>query len=184
MASSSNITNPLFSVQITEKLNKSNHVLWQAQVLTTISSDRLEGHITGKTGAPEAEVEEKGTDGKFVKVSNPAYEEWFATDQQILGFLFMSDTKDMLTQIAVAKTAAQAWSAVEAMFTAQMRARSMNVRLTLTTTKKGSMTITEYFGKMKALSNEMAAAGKPLDDEVVTNILSGLELSTIRWYLP
>ena len=60
----------------------------------------------------------------------------------------------------------------------------MNVRLTLTTTKKGSMTITEYFGKMKALSNEMAAAGKPLDDEVVTNILSGLELSTIRWYLP
>ena len=46
------------------------------------------------------------------------------------------------------------------------------------------MTITEYFGKMKALSNEMAAVGKPLDDEVVTNILSGLELSTIRWYLP
>jgi len=114
MASSSNITNPLFSVQITEKLNKSNHVLWQAQVITAISSDRLEGHITGKTGAPEAEIEEKGADGKFVKVSNPAYEEWFARDQQILGFLFMSDTKDILTQIAIAKTAAQAWSAVEA----------------------------------------------------------------------
>ena len=53
MASSSNITNPLFSVQITEKLNKSNHVLWQAQVLTTIRGDHLEGHIIGKTGVPE-----------------------------------------------------------------------------------------------------------------------------------
>ena len=176
MASSSNVANPLFGVQITEKLNKANYALWQAQVLTTIRGSRLEGYITGKTGAPEAEVDEKGPDGKTVKVRNPAYEEWFARDQQVLGFLFTSVTKDVLSQIAAAKTAAQAWSAVENMFTAQTRARSMNVRLALTTTKKGSMTIAEYFGKMKSLSDEMAAAGKPLDEEeIVANILNGLD---------
>lgn len=115
-------------------------------VLTAIRGALLEGHITGRTGAPEVEVEEKGADGKIVKVSNPAYEEWFARDQQILGFLFTSVTKDVFTQIAVAKMAAQAWSAMEAMFTAQTCARSVNVRLALTTTRKGSMTIAEYFG--------------------------------------
>lgn len=136
----------------------------------------LEGYITGKTGAPEVEVEEKGTDGKMIKVPTPAYEEWYARDQQILGFLFTSVTKDVLSQITAAKKAAQAWSAVENMFTAQTRARSMNMRLALTTTKKGSMTIAEYFGKMRSLSDEMAAAGKQLDEkEIVVNILNGLD---------
>jgi hypothetical protein len=112
----------------------------------------------------------------MIKVPNPAYEEWYARDQQILGFLFTSVTKDVLSQITAAKKAAQAWSAVENMFTAQMRARTMNMRLALTTTKKGSMTIAEYFGKMKSLSDEMAAAGKQLDEkEIVANILNGLD---------
>jgi hypothetical protein len=44
----------LFSIQITEKLNKTNYALRQVQVLTTIRGARLEGNITGKTGAPDA----------------------------------------------------------------------------------------------------------------------------------
>ncbi|CAO2189421.1 unnamed protein product [Urochloa humidicola] len=92
MASSSYApSNPLFGVQVTEKLNKNNHALWQAQVLATIRGARMEGYLTGKIPAPDAEIEEKQGE-KTVKIPNPAYEEWLARDQQVLGFIFTSIT--------------------------------------------------------------------------------------------
>ena len=42
--------------------------------------------------------------------------------------------------------------------------------------KKGSMTAAAYFSKMKKLGDELAAAGKVIeDDEMVTLILAGLD---------
>src|SRR6185436_18744040 len=41
---------------------------------------------------------------------------------------------------------------------------------------KGSMTSTAYFSKMTTIRDELAAIGKPVDDdEVVTQILNGLD---------
>jgi len=162
-------------IQVTEKLTKNNYALWRAQVLTAIRGARLEGYITGKVVTPEAEVDEKQGD-KVVKVINPAYEEWYARDQQVLGLIFMSVSKDVLTRIADATTAAEAWKSIGEMHASQSRARSVNVRLALATTKKESMSITEYYSKMKGLGDEMAAAGKPLDDEeMVGYIINGLD---------
>jgi hypothetical protein len=135
MASTSNSaasSNPLIGVQVTEKLSKANHGLWVAQVLTAIRGARLEGHINGKNPAPPAEIT-KTVDGKEVKTSNPNYDEWFAADQQILGFLFSSLTRETLSQVAAVKTAAEAWKTLDDMFTSRTRARSLNVRLALTT---------------------------------------------------
>ena len=41
----------------------------------------MEGHINGKTVAPDVEISKKAADGKTVKTANLAYEEWFARDQ-------------------------------------------------------------------------------------------------------
>lgn len=172
---SSSVANPLADTQITEKLTKQNHAVWAAQVLSALRGARLEGYISGKTVAPAAEIEEK-VDGKVVKVGNPAYEDWEARDQQILSFLLTSLSRDVMTQIAAATTAAQAWRAIVNMFASQTHARALNVRLALSTTKKGNMTITDYFGKMRSLGDELAAAGKPLeDDDIAAYILNGLD---------
>ena len=107
---------------------------------------------------------------------NPAYEEWFARDQQVLGFLFSALSKEVMVQVAAAKTAAQAWKMIQDTFVSHTRARVMNVRLALNTTKKESMTITEFYTKMTALGDELAAAGKPLDDaEMISYIVNGLD---------
>jgi hypothetical protein len=46
----------------------------------------------------------------------------------------------------------------------------------LSTTKKGDMSVSKYIAKMKALTDEMASAGKKLDDEdLVSYILAGLD---------
>jgi hypothetical protein len=47
----------------------------------------------------------------------------------------------------------------------QSWARVINVCMALSTTTKPDMTISKYVAKMKALADEMASAGKRLDDE-------------------
>jgi hypothetical protein len=47
--------------------------------------------------------------------------------------------------------------------------------MALATTQKGSSTVAEFVSKMKTLADEMASAGKKLDDEELSSyILAGL----------
>jgi ribosomal protein L18E len=63
-----------------------------------------------------------------------------------------------------------------ASFESQSRARVINMRMTLPTTKKADMAISKYFAKMKSLADEMVFVGKILDDEeLVSYILAGLD---------
>lgn len=177
MASSSStaVSNPLFGVQVSEKLSKQNHALWRAQVLIVIRGARLEGHITGETAVHAAQLS-KTVEGKEVKFSNPAHDEWIAADQQILGFLFSSMTRETLAQVATAAMAAEAWKTIQQMFTAKTHAQTMNVRLALITMKKGNLLVSDYVGKMKSFADEIATAGKSMDsDELIAYILNGLD---------
>jgi hypothetical protein len=62
------------------------------------------------------------------------------------------------------------------MFALQTRAQTVNTRLALGNTRKGDMLVAEYFGKMKAIGDEMKAVGRPLDDEeLVEYIIIGLD---------
>lgn len=135
----------------------------------------LVGFITGKKVPPQAEVDEKQGE-KVVKIPNPAYEDWVASDQQVLGFLLSMLSKEILPQVATTRMVAAAWAAIEEIFASHTRTRTINIRLVLSTTKKETMTVSQYYTKMKALGDEMAAAGKPLDDEeMIGYILNGLE---------
>jgi len=49
--------------------------------------------------------------------------------------------------------------------------------MALATASKGTSTVFEYFTKMKALADDMAATGRKLEDEeLVSYILTGLDL--------
>lgn len=173
------ISNPLFGLQISEKLTKQNHPLWAAQILTTLRGAQLEEHIVSTTAAPAAEIEkEDGDKDKKTKIviPNPEYKTWFVQDQQVLGFIFSSLSREVLQQVAGARTAAQAWNMIDDMFSCKSKAGTINVLLALTTTQKGPMSISEYIAKMRSLADEMAAAGKPLDEEeLVAYIINGLD---------
>lgn len=167
MASSSSnaATSNLFQGHpVSEKLGKTNHALWKAQVTAGVRGARLYGHLTGVTPKPDEEITVT-EGGKEVKKLNSAYADWEAQDQQVLGYLLSSVTRDVLVQVATYETAAEVWGIIKQMYTSHTRARSINTRIALTTTKRGNMIITEYFTKMKTLKDEMQASGKPLDDE-------------------
>lgn len=177
MASSSSSSSIFpFAVPVTEKLSRSNHTLWKAQILPTMRGALMMGYLDGTTRAPPKEIEAK-QDEKIVKIPNQDYIQWMAKDQQILGYLLASLSREILVHVADKKTAAELWQTIEAMFSSQTRARSINTRIALATTPKGNMSVAEYIGKMKTLADEMASAGKPLEEEeLVSYILSGLDM--------
>lgn len=116
--------------------------------------------------------------GRQVKVTlpNPAYSTWIAQDQQVLAYLFNSISKEVLGQVATLESTAEVWAAIETMFSAQSRARVTNLRMQLSTLKKGSMNTAVYFNKMKAIGDKLATAGRKVeDDEMVSFILTGLD---------
>jgi hypothetical protein len=52
----------------------------------------------------------------------------------------------------------------------------VNTRIALATTHKGTSIVIEHFGKMKAIGDEMAASGRPLDEEeLIEYIITGLD---------
>lgn len=169
-----NITMPAtFAIPVTEKLNKNNYTIWKLQVLPAIRGAQFVGYIDSSLSAPPKEVD--GGEGKE-KVPNPAYAAWLAQDQQVFSYLVSSLSKDALKQISGCETATQIWSTLEELYASQTQVRAVNTCIALATTKKGAMSIDEYIAKMKGYADEMAAAGKPLDDEeLVSFICTGLD---------
>ncbi|KAK1697568.1 hypothetical protein QYE76_014265 [Lolium multiflorum] len=133
--------------------------------------------LDSKTEPPaESIIIEK--DGKTTKEPNPAYDAWVATDQQVLTFLLGSLTPDILVSVIGMDTAAEVWGAIKAMFASQSRTRVSNLRVALAKTRKENMTTAAFFTKMKGLADELAAAGRPIDEEeLVEYLLAGLDES-------
>ena len=164
-----------FVLPVTEKLSKNNLGLWKLQVLPAIRGALMEGFLDGSTAAPSKEIDVKHGD-KTVKEANLEYASWVVRDQQVLSYLLSNMTRDVMAQVAMAKTAAELWAAVEEIYSSQSRVRSVNTRIALATTKKGNSTASEYLAKMKSYADEMKDAGRPLgDDEFTSYILTGLD---------
>ena len=62
------------------------------------------------------------------------------------------------------------------MFAAQSDTSVANLRVKLTNTKKEGKTTPKYFAEMKAIADELAAAGRKIEeDELVEYLLAGLD---------
>jgi hypothetical protein len=154
---------------VSEKLTRNNHVLWRAQVLAVLRGAQLAGFLDGTTKAPVEKIhmakKSDKEEGEAEEASNPAFELWKAQEQQVLSYLLTSVSHDVLVQIATLPSVAVVWKHIKSAFASQSRARVINTCMTLTTTQKGSLMVAEYISKMKVLADDMASAGKKLDDE-------------------
>jgi hypothetical protein len=94
----------------------------------------------------------------------------------VLSYLLTSISREILVQVAAFPSTVDVWKHIETAFASQSCARVINTRMVLATTQKGSSTVEEYISKMKSLADEMASAGKKLDDEELCSyIMAGLD---------
>jgi hypothetical protein len=176
MASSSSTVVPAsLSIPVSEKLTRDNHRLWCAQVLPAIHAAQLEGFLNGSEKAPAKNLEiEK--DSKKLTVPNPDYAVLRVRDQHVLTYLVTSLSWEVLAGVASNATAMIMWAAISQSFASQSRSRVLHLRNQLVATRKGDMSIASYFSTMRGYADEMASAGKSLDDDdVVSYILNGLD---------
>jgi hypothetical protein len=80
-----------------------------------------------------------------------------------------------MAQIIGHTTSQSAWNALEKTFSSSSRARIMQLRLELQSTKKGSLSMIDYIMKVKGAVDSLAAIGElVLEHDQVMNLLGGL----------
>jgi hypothetical protein len=89
----------ILNVQISEKLTKSNYLLWNAQVLLALCAVQLQDLLTSVKMALTKEIMTM-VDDKPIKQINPAYSTWVARDQAILGYLLSTLTRETLMHVS------------------------------------------------------------------------------------
>jgi hypothetical protein len=137
---------------------------------------QLYGYFDGSIEAPEKEMTVKDKDGMKTTIPNPDYGRGVAQDQSILGFLVQNMSKEVLTQMVGLHTSTAVWKVVTEMFASQSQARVVQLRTRLNQCRKENKIGQVNLDKIKDLSDEMATAGKPLDNlDVISHILSVLD---------
>ena len=83
----------------TVKLDHSNFLLWRKQVLTSIRGNRLKSFILEPHIILYQYLSNSGVDGSIEKVENPAYINWRAQDQTLLGWLLSTISEGILSSV-------------------------------------------------------------------------------------
>jgi hypothetical protein len=118
---------------VVEKVTRSNHSLWNAQVLAYLRGAQMAGSLDGSIKASEEFLpHNKNEDPKH----NPKYVQWHAHDQQVLSYLLGSLSSKILGQVASAAHIADMLSEIQASFSTRSRARAINTRMVLASTVK------------------------------------------------
>jgi hypothetical protein len=101
---------------------------------------------------------------------------WRVCDQHVLTYLVTSLSREVLASVASNATAATMWAAISWSFASQLRSCILHLRNQLVATRNGDMSIASYFSTVRGYIEEMAAAGKPFDDDdVISYILNSLD---------
>ncbi|KAK1258077.1 hypothetical protein QJS04_geneDACA023713 [Acorus gramineus] len=93
----------------------------------------------------------------------------------VMAYLINSLSESGVTQVATCKTSAEVWHTLEVLYGTLTRSRIQQVNSELLSLSKGSLSVSKYIHRAKALAQTLASAGKPIDDDdLVMWILRGL----------
>jgi hypothetical protein len=70
-----------------------------------------------------------------------------------------------MAQVSSCVTPREVWKLLEQTYASRSKARVVNKRMALAITQKGNMSISKYLTKMKSSADDMASAGKALEEE-------------------
>ena len=161
-------TMPSLNQAFTVRLDQSNYLLWRTQMLNIIIANGLEEMIHGKIPAPS----------RFLGDSeniNPEYSIWQRQNRLVMCWIYSSLTEGVMAQIIGLDTASEIWTALEKIFSAASKARIMQLRFQLQTTKKRGLSMMEYLLKIKSIVDNLLAIGENItEQDRILYLLAGL----------
>ena len=170
-ASSSLLTSslPNISYLVSIKLDRTNYMLWLAQFNPLLKSNDLVAYVDGTKTCPTKFLENTTT-------LNSEYVTWQRQDQQLLSWINSTLTPNVLSIVATCDTSRAAWDTLKTRFASQSRTRVLQLKHQMQSTKRGNMSITDYVDKLTNFADQLALAGKPVDDDdLMELILNGVD---------
>uniref|UniRef100_A0A2N9EVL6 Integrase catalytic domain-containing protein n=1 Tax=Fagus sylvatica TaxID=28930 RepID=A0A2N9EVL6_FAGSY len=178
MAESSSSANlfqiPNISPFISIKLDGTNYLQWTSQFLPILRSYDLLSIVDGSEVCPAKHL--VTAEGK--QDANPAYVLWNKKDQLVLSWLIATLTPNVLSTVYGLNTSRQVWNSLATRYASQSKSRIAHLKRQLQTLRQESRTCSEYLRLAKSWADQLAAVGKPIDDDdLISFIISGLNPS-------
>uniref|UniRef100_A0A453K7B4 Retrotransposon Copia-like N-terminal domain-containing protein n=1 Tax=Aegilops tauschii subsp. strangulata TaxID=200361 RepID=A0A453K7B4_AEGTS len=98
-ATSSSTAPANLSGQVTEKLTRTNYILWRTQVTPQLHGAGFFGYVDGSLPEPAKLIVTKDKDGKEDTSPNPLHPVWIHEEQHVLGYLLNNLSKEVLVQV-------------------------------------------------------------------------------------
>jgi hypothetical protein len=84
-------------------------------------------------------------------------------------------TDDVLRDVIISTSSKEVWDSLQKKFASSTKARTVQIRVELATSKKCDLSAADFFHKIMGFANELAAANAPLhDEEVLAYLHAGL----------
>ncbi|RVW92402.1 Retrovirus-related Pol polyprotein from transposon RE1 [Vitis vinifera] len=166
-------TKPLTMITIHNsiKLTPTNYLSWKTQMEAILIGYDLQKFIDGSHPAPPTTI----TTNNVVS-TNPAYQTWLRQDKLIFGALVGTLSSTLVPLITQSKTSYEAWQILANTYARPSRGHIKQLKDHLKNITKGSQSITDYMQSIKTRADELAALGKPLDQEdLIEKVLEGLD---------
>lgn len=150
------------------RLDRSNYSYWSALALAATRAYNLDGYLLGTTTQPLPTV--PGT-----TQPNPFYAQWIRLDKFLMHWLLNSISEMLLGHVLCCRSSAEIWSVLRRFFTTSSKAKILQVKGLLQSTKKGAMSIDDYILRMRQYADVLSEADEPIsDDSLCMYILAGL----------
>ncbi|GAY68044.1 hypothetical protein CUMW_261070, partial [Citrus unshiu] len=137
------------------KLDRTNYTIWKQQILSSIRRNGLESYIDESKPCPERFLLDRSGSGEACGEDreNPDFIAWKRQDQLLLSWIMSSMSLEILSLV-------------------------VHLKMLLSNLRKGSLSMTEYFTKLRTISDGLALSGSPLSNiDIITHLITGLDHS-------
>jgi hypothetical protein len=149
------------------KLKRTNYLPWRALFAPILRRYKLLGLVDGTEPCHAPLLPDRSL--------NPAFEQWFEKDQNLLIWLNSTLSEDLIPFTVGVSTSRELWQKLEQRFGGVSEAHIHQLRSRLQSIQKGSQSISEYLQQIKEISNSLNAAGATVSDrDLIAATLHGL----------
>ncbi|KAM0982243.1 hypothetical protein ACFX2A_015487 [Malus domestica] len=165
----------------TIRLQDDNFVKWSFQFRSVLEGYDLFDHFDGTSVCPPKFVFTEAN-GITTEIT-AAYKEWIKQDRALVSLLLATLGDEAVEYVVGCKTAHEAWMNLQDRYATVSRARVNHLKTELLTIKKGSDSVEKYMLRLKALKDQLLAAGEVVsENDLIVAALAGLpaEFNMIR----
>src|SRR5436190_16461865 len=125
-----------------------------------LQSQNLFGYVDGSIAKPSATI----TSINSSSTENPKFVKWIQMDQLVLSLLLSTLTEESMSVVVGLSTSRDVWSRLETTFSHRSKSRELRLRDELQTMKKHDKSLSDFSRDFKAICEQLAATGRPIDD--------------------